>query len=177
VAITPTLRLSKGGYFPTIFNFGSTTNPLPQPLMYVGLSGWEREHAQTITAPTNITPPTPKSIPVRAIPIMRGNRLMPQDASVIEFQTRPGQRLAGTSMANKIRAYLLIEASAGAGNGVLEAVRNMPSTVEADRVTGPYDVIAVTETDTLNQLSTVLHDDIQPIRGITRTMSCLRFEA
>jgi DNA-binding Lrp family transcriptional regulator len=71
----------------------------------------------------------------------------------------------------------LIEASPGAGNDVLEAARAMPSTVQADRVTGPYDVIVVLEADDLNELGAVLHDDIQAIPGITRTMSCLRFEA
>jgi DNA-binding Lrp family transcriptional regulator len=80
-------------------------------------------------------------------------------------------------MANKIRAYLLIEASAGVGNAVLEAVRAMPETVQADRVTGPYDVIVIVETESLDTMSSVLHDRIHPINGITRTMSCLRFEA
>ncbi|MFP6595538.1 MAG: Lrp/AsnC ligand binding domain-containing protein [Dehalococcoidia bacterium] len=75
-----------------------------------------------------------------------------------------------------IRAYLLIEASAGAGNSVLEAVRAMPETVQADRVTGPYDVIVIIETESLDAISSVLHDRIHPINGITRTMSCLRFE-
>jgi DNA-binding Lrp family transcriptional regulator len=76
-----------------------------------------------------------------------------------------------------IRAYLLIEASAGVGNDVLEAVRAMPETVQADRVTGPYDVIVIIETESLDAISSVLHDRIHPIPGITRTMSCLRFEA
>jgi DNA-binding Lrp family transcriptional regulator len=76
-----------------------------------------------------------------------------------------------------IRAYLLIQASAGAGNSVLEAVRAMPETVQADRVTGPYDVIVIIETDSIDAVSSVLHDRIHTIDGITRTMSCLRFEA
>jgi len=79
-------------------------------------------------------------------------------------------------MTTKIRAYLLIEASAGAGNSVLDAVRAMPATVQADRVTGPYDVIVVLESDNLDDLGAVLHDRIHSIPGITRTMSCLRFE-
>ena len=80
-------------------------------------------------------------------------------------------------MAEKVRAYLLIEATPGAGNGVLEMVRAMPATVQADRVTGPYDVIAVMESDSLDQMGSVIHDDVQAVPGITRTMSCLRFEA
>jgi DNA-binding Lrp family transcriptional regulator len=79
-------------------------------------------------------------------------------------------------MATKIRAYLLIEASAGLGNDVLEAVRAMPETVQADRVTGPYDVIVIIETESLEAISSVLRDRIHPINGITRTMSCLRFK-
>jgi len=53
----------------------------------------------------------------------------------------------------------------------------MPETVQADRVTGPYDVIVIIETESLDAISSVLHDRIHPINGITRTMSCLRFEA
>ncbi|MFW6174612.1 MAG: Lrp/AsnC family transcriptional regulator [Chloroflexota bacterium] len=74
-----------------------------------------------------------------------------------------------------IRAYLLIEASAGKGNRVIEELRKLPATVQADRVTGPYDVIAVMESDDLNELGAVLHDRIHTIPGIVRTMSCLRF--
>jgi DNA-binding Lrp family transcriptional regulator len=88
---------------------------------------------------------------------------------------RPSRRLV--LMATKIRAYLLIQASAGVGNHVLEAVRAMPETVQADRVTGPYDVIVIIETESLDAISSVLHDRIHPINGITRTMSCLSFEA
>ena len=79
-------------------------------------------------------------------------------------------------MPTKIRAYFLIEISAGVGNNVLEALRGMPETVQADRVTGPYDVIAIIETESMDAISSVLHDRIHPINGITRTMSCLRFE-
>ncbi len=76
----------------------------------------------------------------------------------------------------KIRAYLLIEATPGSGNAVLAAVRELPATLQADRVTGPYDVIVVLESDNLAELGDVLHNRIQAIPGITRTMSCLRFE-
>ena len=75
----------------------------------------------------------------------------------------------------KVRAYLLIEASPGTGNSVLAAIRELPATLQADRVTGPYDVIVVLESDDLNELGDVLHNRIQSIPGITRTMSCLRF--
>ena len=76
----------------------------------------------------------------------------------------------------KVRAYLRIEASPGTGNSVLAAIRELPATLQADRVTGPYDVIVVLESDDLNELGDVLHNRIQSIPGITRTMSCLRFE-
>lgn len=75
----------------------------------------------------------------------------------------------------KVRAYLLIEASPGTGTSVLAAIRALPSTLQADRVTGPYDVIAVLESDDLGELGSVLRDGIHAIPGITRTMSCLRF--
>ena len=74
-----------------------------------------------------------------------------------------------------IRAYLLVEAEAGKGNAILSTVRAMPETVQADRVTGPYDLICVLESDDLDKLGNMVRDTIHNIPGVIRTMSCLRF--
>ena len=57
-----------------------------------------------------------------------------------------------------IRAYLLIEASAGKGNAILESLRELSVTVRADRVTGPYDVICVMESDSLDTLGEIVRE-------------------
>ena len=76
-----------------------------------------------------------------------------------------------------IRAYLLIEAQAGKGSGIVSSLRKLPETVQADRVTGPYDVICVLESDDLDKLGDLVRDRVHKIDGGTRTMSCLRFSA
>ncbi len=76
-----------------------------------------------------------------------------------------------------IRAYLLIEAQAGKGSGIVSSLRKLPETVQADRVTGPYDVICVLESDDLDKLGDLVRDRVHKIDGVTRTMSCLRFTA
>lgn len=74
-----------------------------------------------------------------------------------------------------IRAYLLIETAAGKSDEVLTALRDMAETIQADKVTGPYDVICVLKLQELNDLGTVVKERIHPIGGITRTMSCVSF--
>lgn len=74
-----------------------------------------------------------------------------------------------------IRAYVLIEAAVGQGNEVLAALREVPETIQADRVTGPYDVICVFELDDLDGLGTLVRERIHLIKGIARTISCVAF--
>jgi DNA-binding Lrp family transcriptional regulator len=75
-----------------------------------------------------------------------------------------------------MRAYVLIEAEAGAGPSVLTDVRSLPECIQADRVTGPYDVICVLESNDLDRIGDLVNTTVHGIRGVRRTMSCLRFE-
>ena len=45
--------------------------------------------------------------------------------------------------------------------------------LEVDRVTGPYDVIARVETEDIVALSVVLHDKVQRMTGVTKTLTCV----
>ena len=74
-----------------------------------------------------------------------------------------------------IRAYLLIEAQAGTGNSILNELRGLRETIQADRVTGPYDLICILESDDLDKLGDIVRDTVHRIPGVSRTMSCLRF--
>ena len=74
-----------------------------------------------------------------------------------------------------IRAYLLIEAQAGTGNSILKELRGLRETIQADRVTGPYDLICILESDDLDKLGDIVRDTVHRIPGVSRTMSCLRF--
>jgi DNA-binding Lrp family transcriptional regulator len=77
-------------------------------------------------------------------------------------------------MPKHIKAYLLIETQAGESNNVLEGLRNIENVVQADRVTGPYDIICVIETDSLDNIGAIVRDQIHDMNGVTRTMSCMQ---
>ena len=79
-------------------------------------------------------------------------------------------------MANPIKAYLLIETQTGKSNAVLEALKKLDQTVQADRVTGPYDIICVIETGSLDNIGNIIRDNIHTMDGVTRTMSCMQIE-
>jgi DNA-binding Lrp family transcriptional regulator len=42
-----------------------------------------------------------------------------------------------------------------------------------DTVTGPYDIIAVVEAETLNEIGDIITSKIHGIEGISRTVTCL----
>jgi DNA-binding Lrp family transcriptional regulator len=42
-----------------------------------------------------------------------------------------------------------------------------------DTVTGPYDIIAIVERETLNDIGDLVTGKIHPIAGISRTVTCL----
>ena len=77
-------------------------------------------------------------------------------------------------MANPIKAYLLIETQTGESNTVLEALKQLDQTVQVDRVTGPYDIICVIETDTLDSIGNIVRDNIHNMNDVTRTMNCMQ---
>ena len=77
-------------------------------------------------------------------------------------------------MANSIKAYLLIETQTGESNAVLEALKKLDQTVQVDRVTGPYDIICVIETDSLDNIGNIVRDNVHTMTGVTRTMSCMQ---
>ena len=77
-------------------------------------------------------------------------------------------------MATSIKAYLLIETRAGTGNAVLDGLKSLEQTVQVDHVTGPYDIICVIETGSLDDLGEIVRERVHSMDGVTRTMSCIR---
>ena len=71
-----------------------------------------------------------------------------------------------------ISAYVLIQTEVGKAAHVATAVRAIPGVVAADDVTGPYDVIARAEADTVDALGRMVVSKVQMIDGITRTLTC-----
>ena len=71
-----------------------------------------------------------------------------------------------------VTAYLLIQTEVGKAAHVVEAIRKVDGVVSADDVTGPYDVIVVTQADSIDDLGKLVVSKIQAVDGITRTLTC-----
>jgi DNA-binding Lrp family transcriptional regulator len=72
-----------------------------------------------------------------------------------------------------VRAYILIEMVAGHSRKLATALRRSKSVTDVDRVTGPYDVIAVLEGADINAISDVVTNDIHSLEGVVRTTTCV----
>jgi DNA-binding Lrp family transcriptional regulator len=71
-----------------------------------------------------------------------------------------------------VRAYVLIQTEVGRAADVALRLRAITGVVNADDVTGPYDIIAQAEADSVDDLGRVVVSRVQLIEGITRTLTC-----
>ena len=71
------------------------------------------------------------------------------------------------------KAFVLIETNVGKTGGVVTNLRQLKKVKSVDAVTGPYDVIAIVEADSLNEVGDLITGKIHRITGISRTVSCL----
>ncbi len=75
------------------------------------------------------------------------------------------------------KAFVLIETAMGRNKEVVTALKKIDGVKSVDTVTGPYDVIATVEGETLNDIGDLVTAKIHPIAGISRTVTCLVMEA
>ncbi len=71
-----------------------------------------------------------------------------------------------------VSAYILIQTEVGKASVVVDAVRNLPGVIQADDVTGPYDVILRAEAESIDDLGRMVVSQVQLVDGITRTLTC-----
>ena len=71
------------------------------------------------------------------------------------------------------KAFVLIETAIGRGKEVVVALSKLEGVNSVDSVTGPYDIIAVIEGETLQGIGDLVTSKIHPIAGISRTVTCL----
>jgi DNA-binding Lrp family transcriptional regulator len=71
-----------------------------------------------------------------------------------------------------VQAYILIQTEVGKSASVAEAIRGVAGVASAEDVTGPYDVIARVEANTVDELGKLVIARIQDVAGITRTLTC-----
>ena len=71
------------------------------------------------------------------------------------------------------KAYVLIETAVGRTKEVTSAIKRLEGVKSVDPVTGPYDIIATVEGESLNDIGDLVTGKIHPIAGISRTVTCL----
>ena len=71
------------------------------------------------------------------------------------------------------KAFILIETVVGRSKEVVTRLGELEGVKSVDTVTGPYDVIATIERETLNDIGDLVTAKIHPIAGISRTVTCL----
>ncbi|GAA4068376.1 MULTISPECIES: Lrp/AsnC family transcriptional regulator [Actinomadura] len=71
-----------------------------------------------------------------------------------------------------VRAYILIQTEVGKAAEVARQIADIPGVVQAEDVTGPYDVIVRAESGNVDDLGKLVVAQIQAVEGITRTLTC-----
>ena len=71
-----------------------------------------------------------------------------------------------------VSAYILIQTDVGKASGVADEVREIDGVSSADGVTGPYDVIALADAASVDDLGRLVVSKVQSVDGVTRTLTC-----
>jgi DNA-binding Lrp family transcriptional regulator len=71
-----------------------------------------------------------------------------------------------------VQAYILIQTEVGSASRVAQQIRAIGGVIQADDVTGPYDVIVRGEAESVDELGQMVVAKVQSIPGITRTLTC-----
>jgi len=72
----------------------------------------------------------------------------------------------------RAKAFVLINLAAGASEEVLMKLQKMSFVEKVHAVSGPYDMIAVVDGATFNEIGISVLEKIQPIAGIQTTITC-----
>ena len=72
------------------------------------------------------------------------------------------------------KSYVLIETIPGKSKDIVAALGKVKGVTSVDLVTGPYDVIAILEGETLSDVGELVTGKVHPIPGISRTVTCLK---
>ncbi|WP_035797781.1 Lrp/AsnC family transcriptional regulator [Kitasatospora mediocidica] len=71
-----------------------------------------------------------------------------------------------------VQAYILIQTEVGKATAVAQSIAKIAGVLQAEDVTGPYDVIVRAEAETVDDLGRLVVAQIQQVEGITRTLTC-----
>ena len=76
-----------------------------------------------------------------------------------------------------MKAFVLINVRTGEVGDVVRQLRRIEGVVEATMTFGPYDAVAVIEATDVNGIGRILAGGIQPVPGVTQTLTCLAVES
>ena len=71
------------------------------------------------------------------------------------------------------RCFVLVETAVGKQVEVKNYLKKLEGVDSVDTVTGPYDIIVVTDTENLNDMGELVTSKIHKMPSITRTITCL----
>lgn len=71
-----------------------------------------------------------------------------------------------------VQAYILIQTEVGRAADVAREIAEIEGVLQAEDVTGPYDVIVRAEADDVDALGRLVVARIQRLDGIARTLTC-----
>ena len=71
-----------------------------------------------------------------------------------------------------VQAYILVQTEVGKSDEVAQAINAIAGVMNAEHVTGPYDVIVRAEAKSIDDLAKIVLTNIQKVSGITRTLTC-----
>jgi DNA-binding Lrp family transcriptional regulator len=66
----------------------------------------------------------------------------------------------------------LVQTEVGKSDEVASAINAISGVMNAEHVTGPYDVIVRAEAKSIDDLAKIVLTNIQKVSGITRTLTC-----
>jgi DNA-binding Lrp family transcriptional regulator len=71
-----------------------------------------------------------------------------------------------------VQAYILVQTEVGKSDEVAQEINAISGVMNAEHVTGPYDVIVRAEAKSIDDLAKVVLAKVQTVKGITRTLTC-----
>jgi len=71
-----------------------------------------------------------------------------------------------------VSAYVLIQTDMDKATKVAEFIRQIEGIVFADIVTGPYDIIAKADAESMDNLGRMVVQRVQMSPGVNRTLTC-----
>jgi DNA-binding Lrp family transcriptional regulator len=71
-----------------------------------------------------------------------------------------------------VQAYILVQTEVGKAADVARQIAEIAGVMQAEDVTGPYDVIVRAEAENVDDLGRLVVAQIQAVSGITRTLTC-----